>query len=153
MRSVLARHLAPGVVLLAVMLPLACAGPAPAAFHYDSDACDHCRMTISNPAFAAQLVTQTGKIYRFDDPGCLRDFLAANRVEPAAVHSMWVNDHAHPDARLRVEEAWFVVSGQIRAPMNGQMAAFARREDAEALQASVGGRIGSWADVAKRAQP
>ena len=42
--------------LLASTLAAGCSEPAPAAIVYDSDACDHCRMTIAAPAFAAQLV-------------------------------------------------------------------------------------------------
>lgn len=139
--------------ILSAVLAAACAGPAPAPFHYDSDACDHCRMTISDPSFAAQLVTNTRRNYRFDDPGCLAAFLAAQRVAAADVHAIWANDHAHPEQRLRVEAAVFVVSDRIRAPMNGHMAAFGVREDAVTFQASVGGRVLSWAEATTAAVP
>jgi hypothetical protein len=43
-----------------------------------------------------------------------------------------------------------VVSDRIRAPMNGRMAAFGVREDADALRLALGGSLERWADVAKR---
>ena len=140
------------VALWAVVAALgaACASPAPDAIAYDVDACDHCRMAIAQPAFAAQLVTTTGKNYRFDDPGCLAAFVTQQRVAPGDIHSIWTNDHAHPDRRLRVEEAVFVVSERIRAPMNGHAAAFASREDAAAFQSVVGGQLETWAGLLKR---
>jgi len=135
------------VALLIATAAAGCGSPGPADIHYDSDACDHCRMTISAPGFAAQLVTRTGRIFRFDDPGCLREFVAGNSVSPDDTHSIWVNDHAHPEVRVRLDEAWFVVSDGIRAPMNGRMAAFASLDEARALQATVGGQVARWTGV------
>ena len=130
---------------------IACAAPAPGVFHYHSDACDHCRMTIADPKFAAQLVTRTGKIYRFDDPACLASFVASKRVEERDVHGIWLNDYAHPESRVASTDAVFVVSDRVRAPMNGGAAAFASRDAAAALQSSIGGRLEQWADILKRA--
>jgi copper chaperone NosL len=150
MRSLSRRR---AVALLIATVAAGCAAPGPAEIHYDSDACDHCRMTISVPGFAAQLVTRTGRIFRFDDPGCLREFVTANRVTAADTHSIWANDHAHAEARVRIEDAWLVVSGGIRAPMNGRMAAFASPDEARALQATVGGRVVRWTDVLAEPRP
>jgi len=132
------------------LVAVACAEPAPVVIHYDSDSCDHCRMTISDPAFAAQIVTRTGKVYRFDDPACLAEFLTSKRVDSSDVHSIWMNDHANPDNRVNASEAVFVVSDRIRAPMNGGAAAFGRGADAAAFQSTVGGQLRSWDDVLKR---
>jgi copper chaperone NosL len=137
-------------VLLVAAATFACSTPGPGVISYDSDACDHCRMTISDPRFAAQLVTKTGKVYRFDDPGCLASFLASQQVAPEAVHSIWMNDYAQPEHRVQADAAVFVVSDRIRAPMNGGMAAFASRAEAEAFQATVGGGLARWADVLTR---
>lgn len=38
---------------------------------WDKQACEHCKMAISEPAFAAQLQTEDGRVLDFDDPGCL----------------------------------------------------------------------------------
>jgi len=145
-----AAHSISGVAVLVSIVTSGCSAPAPVSFHYDSDACDHCRMTISQPAFAAQIVTRTGKVFRFDDPACLAAFTASDRIPARDVHSIWANDYAHPDVRVQVDDAVFVVSDGIRAPMNGQIAVFASRDDARALAARLGGRLASWADVKKR---
>lgn len=144
------RQLRLALVLVTALALIACAAPGPGDIHYDTDACDHCRMTISDPKFAAQLVTRTGKIYRFDDPWCLASFVAAGRVPDRDVHSIWLNDHAHPESRVMSGDALFVVSDSIRAPMNGGAAAFGTRDEAEALKSSSGGRIVRWADILGR---
>ena len=149
-RSTIRRRGRIGALLLALVVP-ACSAPAPGVIHYDVDACDRCRMTISDPSFAAQLVMRTGKVYRFDDPGCLLSFMASDHVRDADVHSAWLNDHAHPEALLPAGEAIFVVSDRIRAPMNGGVAAFRSRADAAALQSEAGGRIETWPQVRRGA--
>jgi copper chaperone NosL len=138
------------VAAAATVAMLACAAPGPGVIHYDTDACDHCRMTISDPKFAAQLVTRTGKIYRFDDPACLASFVASGPVPERDTLGIWLNDYAHPESRVSSTDAVFVVSDQVRAPMNGGVAAFASREEAAVLQSSIGGRLADWADIMKR---
>ncbi len=45
------------------------AGPVEPA--WDRTTCAHCRMHLSEPAFAAQLQAESGEVHFFDDPGCL----------------------------------------------------------------------------------
>jgi len=137
-------------IVLAAAVTVACSEPGPGAFQYDSDVCDHCHMTISDPAFASQLVTRTGKMYRFDDPTCLASFVASGSLAPGDVHSIWMNDHAHPNAIVTAQDAFFVVSDRIRAPMNGRTAAFRSHADAASLQSVVGGELQRWTDIVKR---
>jgi copper chaperone NosL len=139
-----------GAILVAAALTAACSRPGPGPILYDADACDHCRMTIADPRFAAQVVTRTGKRYVFDDPGCVAGFLSSGRVATADIHSIWFNDYANSDRRVAADDALMVVSDRIRAPMNGRMAAFGVREDADALRLALGGSLERWADVAKR---
>ena len=138
------------LMLCALFATLGCGGAGPAVIHYDADACDHCRMTISDPGFAGQVVMRTGKIYRFDDPSCLASFVTSGHAASAGITGIWLTDHAHPDARVEAPDAVFVVSDRIRAPMNGRTAAFASRGDASAFQASVGGQLQTWTDLLKQ---
>ena len=140
------------LAVLTVAAPSACARPGPGVIHYDVDACDHCRMTIAEPAFAAQLVTQTGRVLRFDDPACLAAFVSAGNIPAAEIHSLWLNDHANPETRVRADDAVFLVSDRIRAPMNGGAAAFAEPASANALATVVGGRRVRWADLLQKAR-
>jgi copper chaperone NosL len=78
-------------LLLWLLLAAACRrseGPEPIA--YDRAACVHCRMLISDPAFAAQLQTTDGEVLDFDDPGCLLRYRAEHepRVRAAWFHHL-----------------------------------------------------------------
>lgn len=58
------------VAILALLL-LACAPAGPVAIDTQHDTCQWCRMTISNPRFAAQVLVPGEEPQLFDDLGCL----------------------------------------------------------------------------------
>ncbi|MBW2224019.1 MAG: hypothetical protein JRF54_07310 [Deltaproteobacteria bacterium] len=41
---------------------------------WDGEVCQHCKMHVGDPRFAAQVQTTSGDILNFDDPGCLFDY-------------------------------------------------------------------------------
>ncbi len=80
-----------GLAAAALLLLVACGGdPAqgPGEITFDRDTCDHCRMLISDPLFAAQVRTEDGKLHRFDDPGCAVLWLDADPARRA--REVWV---------------------------------------------------------------
>lgn len=58
-------------VALLAFLVLACAPAGPVAIDTQNDSCRYCRMTISNPRFAAQVLVPGEEPRFFDDLGCL----------------------------------------------------------------------------------
>jgi arylsulfatase A-like enzyme len=77
-------------------------GPAPIA--WGTQPCDSCGSPIRAPGFAARAVAVDGRLFAFDDPGCLLTELAAGRLQPARV----VFHHADEDRWLALEQAGFV---------------------------------------------
>jgi len=55
---------------------------------WGKQACDSCRMLVSDPAYAAQLVDQRGARHFFDDVGCLTAYLAEHSANPP--RALWV---------------------------------------------------------------
>ena len=79
-------------------------GDAPEPVAFDREPCAHCRMLISDPAFAAQLQTEAGEILDFDDPGCLMRY----RQEHAPrVRAVWYH-HLREERWLRESATAFV---------------------------------------------
>ena len=92
-----------GLVIIAILVVVARvvltskdppAGPVTAV--WDHEACVFCRMHVGEPAFAAQLHTEDGDVWFFDDPGCLFEFL--DRDAPK-VHAMEIIDQLEPTKR------------------------------------------------------
>ena len=115
-------------------------GPVPIA--YDEDACDLCRMFISEAPFAAEARFGPDKIEKYDDVGCLAERLCDS---PAPV-GMWVADHEtgafHPLASVSLVHA-----SDLKTPMASGVAAFADRARAEAFRAQHRGRWVTLEDI------
>lgn len=134
-----------GILVLATAVGGCSPQPQPFVFGEDADA--FCRMTISDTRFATQIVTTTGKAYKFDSVECMAGFLAAGTVQRSDVHSMWVTDAGAERTLIRAEEAFFVHSEEIRSPMGGGLMAFAESSAADEFSATVSGRVLAWEDV------
>lgn len=92
------------------------------------DHCARCHMTISDRRFAAEVVTEKGRVLKYDSIGCL---LHHHSEKPAA-DRVWVVDHFHPETMLAAKDARFLVGSDIAGPMGlGPIAA----GDGDALKA------------------
>jgi copper chaperone NosL len=133
-------------LLAAAMLAAACA-PAPAPVLYGSEACEQCRMTVSEPGFAARALERTGRAYAFDSIECLADWLGARGPDARPLHSLWVQDFAGGERWLRAEEAAYVRGGEVRSPMGAALTAHAGAVEARAHADEHGGEVLEWGGV------
>jgi copper chaperone NosL len=140
------------VAAASVSFVLAGCNPVPEPFVFGSDQDAFCRMTISEPEFAAQLVTRTGRAYKFDSIECMRGFLAVGSVPSEDIHGLWVTDAASRTL-IPVDEATFVRSTGVRSPMGGGLIAFLDASEAESLAAESGGRVIAWAGLSDDVVP
>lgn len=105
-------------------------------------------MTLSDPRFAGQLVTTTGKVIPFDDVGCLATFVVTGGIAAGRIHSLWVHDYSRPDSLLEVTTVVFLQQDSIRTPMDYGLVALRKGGGGDdSLRARVGGRLLSWAEV------
>jgi copper chaperone NosL len=131
---------------------LACAAPGPVPIVLGERDCDHCHMTIADARFAAELVTRTGKVYAFDDAGCLATFAVTGPVGAEQVHSVWVTDFRHPGTLIPAQDARFLRTDRVQTPMGSSLVAVPRAA-ADSLQAALGGTLLDWGEVLAAARP
>src|SRR5690606_1762171 len=65
-----------------IFMMIFCAPVGPQTIKIHKDNCDHCKMTISEEHFAAELITEKGRVYMFDDITCLITFKNNNSDKP-----------------------------------------------------------------------
>lgn len=87
---------------------------APRPIRYDREVCDECGMMISEPRYAAQIVTPKGDVYSFDDPVCAFQYIAD---EGPSIGNMWFVDSTDPGAWIEWRSVGFVPAAQT--PMDG----------------------------------
>lgn len=95
----------------------------------NKDMCDFCKMTISDGKFGAEIITQKGRIYKFDDISCMHNYMMENGSKE--FESFFVCDYSGNNELINVETTYFVKDDELRSPMGGNIAAF--RSDKEAV--------------------
>src|SRR5690554_4557035 len=112
--------------------------PEPIVF--GEDHCTYCRMSIADPKFGAELVTDKGKVLKFDALECMVPYLQENND----------NDYAHvlaiaydePGELMPVANLKFAFSDNFSSPMGGNLAALIQSATVEE-----GIPILDWEDV------
>lgn len=124
---------------------LSCGTTGPQPIKINKDTCAYCKMTITNPNYAAQLTTKKGRYYLFDDIVCMADFKKSNTDIEYDI--FYTSDFSRPTDFIDVEKALFLHSDSLRSPMAGNIAAFATRDSLQKVKAKYNGREISWAQL------
>lgn len=121
----------------------------PSPFVLGKDICDDCKMTIVDPKFGAQVITKKGRTYKFDDAHCLANFLKNSVVKTADIAQTVFINYENSQNFLDVNSSFFVVSPQLKSPMNSNAAAFPDQAKANRIATATGGKITDWSSLLK----
>ena len=104
-------------------------------------------MAVSEKPFAAEVIDAEEAVYKFDEIGCMLEFLRQdNRKDKAAAR--FVMDY-ESQTWIEAERAHYVKSPEIRSPMASGLIALKERAAAERHAAKFKGQLLSWADLEK----
>ena len=88
---------------------------------YPEDMCSQCRMAISDQSFAAEIVTESEEVFKFDEIGCMEKFKA--KSGELKIAALFVKDYETkkwiPFARSTI------VQTGLKTPMSSGKVAFA----------------------------
>lgn len=112
-------------------------GPEP--IRYGQDNCHHCKMTLTDRRFGAEIVTTKGKVFKFDDLNCLADYLKSGEVSQGDIAQVVAVDFQKKGSFVDVQQAFFLQNEALKSPMRGDVAAFSEQKDLDAVKATVGG--------------
>jgi copper chaperone NosL len=123
----------------------ACGNKKPETIKLNSDKCDYCKMTISDPKFGAELVTDKGRIYKFDDIACMQNYKKEN---PNVANSRsFVCDFLQSGNFIEAEKAFFIHGDNVASPMAGNIAGFSIKDSAIAYSNRLGGQLLLWSEI------
>jgi copper chaperone NosL len=131
-----------------ILLMTACQSgtPQPASIE-PGDICAFCKMSVSQPAYAAQFIDKDGSNFKFDDVGCMIRFAREDnrRSKVAAFFVMDYNDHHW----LPAERATYVKSEKTASPMGSGLVGFRDSSGAKDFAGKKGGRVLLFDDLWK----
>ena len=113
--------------------------------NYGADACDFCKMTIVSQIHGAEIVTDKGKVYKFDAVECMIDF--KNEMSKEQPQLFLTNHYHTPKELIAAESAIFLISPNLPSPMGEFITAFANKEAAEKTQQELDGEIYTWEEL------
>jgi copper chaperone NosL len=138
--------------LAAALLPVVgCRAEGPRAIRVGEEECAHCRMRISQEAFAAQLRSDRGRTWVFDSIECMVGWAQeAVELPEERVAGWWVTDFEAPGTWLEAARAVYLRSEHLRSPMGLGLSAYADASAARAQQGAHGGDVLDWTEVQAR---
>lgn len=134
-------------IAIAVSVTLGSCSVEPEPLQYGKDACHACRMILMDHKFGSEIVTQKGKIYKFDDVNCLVRFLDKGEVKEEDIAHLLIVDFATPEKLIDARSALYVRSEAIKSPMASGVAAFETRETMEQHNREWKGILLSWGEL------
>ena len=119
----------------------------PEPINYGSDECEFCRMQISDNRYGAELVTDKGKVYKFDSIECLTEFAVVKNLIGDSNQKFLVTDFAQPETFIDASTAFYVLNDNFRSPMGLNVSAFGSEISRQKFVAESGGSLLYWVDV------
>ena len=116
----------------------------PEPFAFGKDVCEDCKMTIMEPRFGAEIITNKGRIFKFDDVHCVDNYIQKGKIKEGDIKQTLFIDYNKENTFVDGTTAFFVTSSQIKSPMNSNSAAFATKAEAEKKAAETGGKVSNW---------
>ena len=133
--------------LLALLLGACASGPpGPAALDTRNEACSFCRMAVSDPRFAAQIVAPGEEPRFFDDAGCLASYVKGKHDALPKQAVAYVADH-RTKAWIPARSAAYTKVEALQTPMGSHVIAHADAASRDADPDARGGAPVAAADL------
>lgn len=135
---------------LGIILMLSCT-VEPESINYGKDNCQFCKMTIMDNKYGCEVVTQKGKIFKFDDISCMIKYINISEQTPKDYAHIVVSSFDKPANLIDVNKSFFVSSPNFSSPMMGNVAAFSDEKQAsETMKKDSEAKKYSWNELVKK---
>lgn len=132
------------VLILPMLILFSSCNVQPEPFQLGKDFCYMCKMGIVDLKFGSQIITKKGKLYKFDDIGCMIRLLKSGTFDSNTIKTMVVADYNHPNAFIPVDQSIFVLGPEIKSPMNFNLAAYNNESDARKYSEKTTSKNFNW---------
>ena len=135
------------IFILLTILTLASCGSEPEPINYGHDECEFCRMLVTDNKYGAELVTDKGKIYKFDSIECMIEFSLVKNTLGDTNNKLLITDFYDPGNLVDARNSVYVKNDKFRSPMGLNVTAFNSEEQLQKFISENGGEKLSWVEV------
>ena len=119
----------------------------PEPLQYGQDACHTCKMTLIDKKFGAELVSNKGKVFKFDDVNCMLTFYNSGDIDSRDFAYRLVTDFSKPATLIDANDAFYLKSPGVKSPMASQIAAFREKQTMEQTKKELKGIYLVWGEL------
>ena len=134
-----------GLIFILIFYAACSSSPSKPVPIQPEDMCSYCRMAISSKQFAAELITSDEKIFKFDDTGCMLNFINTKN-NGRKIAALYVADF-NSEKWITAEQAHYVFTEKVQTPMNGNFLAFENSHDASKAASKYEGRLLNFTEL------
>lgn len=138
------KALIPAISLLFGLLVLSSCTPEKKPIEYGSDNCHYCNMTIVDKRYGSEVVSNKGKVYKFDAVECMINFLDDGELKEENVAMKLVNSYDQPEKLFNATESYYLRSEELPSPMGFFITPFSNKASADSVKAQKGGKVYDW---------
>jgi copper chaperone NosL len=113
---------------------------------FGKDGCAHCKMTIMDARYSAEIVDRKGKIFKFDDVACMKQFINESKLVENEL-LLFVADYSNLDNVIDGRKGIYLHSEKFSSPMNGNLAAFSSADEATSAQKEFQAEKYTWQTI------
>jgi copper chaperone NosL len=132
------------LTFLMLFFLVSCNLKEPKPIKLNSDSCDFCKMTIANGKFGAELITEKGRYYKFDDVSCMVQYSITSEVP---IKAFFVHDFLKENQLISAEKCFYLKGETINSPMRGNVAAFSTEKEQKDYQIKLNAETITWKEV------
>lgn len=109
------------LLFIALALFAVSCSQTPEPINFGKDQCTFCKMSISDPKYGAELVTDKGRVHKYDALECMINDLNTNNP---AYSNLYAIAYDKPEQLILVDSLVFVISPEYKSPMGANLASF-----------------------------
>ena len=122
----------------------------PQPINYGQDNCAFCQMTIVDDRYASELVTDKGKVFKFDAVECLINYNIQNDLSTEQISFLLVTDYSNPATLIDASQGFYLRSVKLPSPMGMFITGFADQAEARRIAAEVQGTVYTWDELLRQ---
>ena len=130
------------VLLVTIFFVMNACSKSPKKIDYGNDGCHFFKMTIVDKIHGSELLTDKGKVFKFDATECMLNYIEENKN--LRIGSLLTNYYEFPAEFVTVQEATFLISEKLPSPMGANLTAFKSNAIAEEILTEKGGQLFTW---------
>ncbi|MBL0047492.1 MAG: nitrous oxide reductase accessory protein NosL [Bacteroidetes bacterium] len=132
--------------LFFILLFAACSN-LPEPIRVGKDNCSFCKMTISDVRFGVELVTQKGKVIKYDEIHCMLEALNSGEMQMEMIREIYFTDFCGKHLLIPSKNAFLLSSDALKSPMGGNIAVFSSNDSLLITLQKVKGKQVLWEDI------